>query len=106
MRGRLLQFGFEENRGNKIEEGFDGRFKEVEEVRVRAGIRIGIGIGIGGNDTVDLEKKRIAMRNEGVEALRDGSATDQGFDIADRVEDQKNERIGKRIEAVVVVDTI
>lgn len=78
-----------------MEEGFDDGFEEGEEE--------GVLVGIGGNDAIDLERKGIGMRNERVETLGNGSATDQSFDIGNRVEDQKNEGIGKRIKAVIVV---
>ena len=55
-----------------------------------------------GDNAVDPNHDVVDLRDEGVEAARNDAAPTQGLDIADPVEDQEEDRVGKAVEVVDV----
>ena len=70
------------------------------DAAMRCRSHCGVG-GFGGVDyAVHSEEERFRVGDEGVEAPRDGPASEEGFDVGDGVEDQENHRVRELIEAV------
>ena len=82
-------------------EGFDDGLEEGDD---EEGVSVVAVIGVGGFRGVDYavhsEDERFRVGDEGVEAPRDGPASEEGFDVGDGVEDQENHRVRELIEAV------
>ena len=55
-----------------------------------------------GENVVDPNDDVVDLRDEGVEAARNDATPTQGLDIADPVEDQEEDRVGKTVEVVDV----
>lgn len=64
-----LQWGF---RGYDVVEGLEDGAEEVGEERA---------LVLGGNHGIDPQEESIGLRDEGVEALADGAAADEGFEV-------------------------
>ena len=86
--------------------GFDDSAEhEPKEVRERVARLVGGGDSRGGkrrrrrfvvgDNAVDPIDDVVDLRDEGVEAARSDAAPTQGLDIADPVEDQEEDRVGK-----------
>ena len=91
----------------------DSAENEPEEVRERVARLVGgradsrsgkrrRGRVVVGDNAVDPNDDVVDLRDEGVEAARNDAAATQGLNIADPVEDQEEDRVGKTVEVVDV----
>ena len=55
-----------------------------------------------GDNVVDQNDDVVDLRDEGVEVVQNDATPTQGLDIADPIEDQEKDRVGKTIKVVNV----
>lgn len=79
--------------GGKRKEVVEGREEGFEEGGEEGDAVMEGGVG-GGDDPVDAKEEGVGLGDEGVEALGNGSAAEEGLDVRNPVEDEKENRVG------------